>query len=159
MNLSPFLKTGEMFAAFQSSGTIPVEREFLNIISKQYEMGIAAFFRTMVGILSGPEAFCSFNLCRSLRIPSLDITISGIDGAGGSSIVGIDVASSLLKTDWYCLFRIDALSAELSNSLPLSFSGGIPDLSRFAALMCLQNLFWMSAFGSFGLLLTIQFSA
>ena len=34
------------------------------------------------------------------------MTISGMDGNEASDGVGIDVGSSLLNTDWYCLFKI-----------------------------------------------------
>ena len=47
---------GRTLAIFQSSGYIPIERERLKMADKDGDKILAAIFKTLLGILSGPVA-------------------------------------------------------------------------------------------------------
>jgi hypothetical protein len=49
--------------------------------------------------------------------------------------------SSFVNTDWYCRFRISALSLASACNIPASLSGAIPFVSFPSDLMYDQNLF------------------
>jgi hypothetical protein len=49
--------------------------------------------------------------------------------------------SSFVNTDWYCRFRISALSLASACNIPASLSGAIPFVSFLSDLMYDQNLF------------------
>ena len=55
--------------------------------------------------------------------------------------VGISDVSSFVNTDWYCRFRISALSLASACNIPASLSGAIPFVSFPSDLMYDQNLF------------------
>ena len=77
--------------------------------------------------MSGPEAFRGLIFCNSFLTPS-PLTVNGcMVGKGSPSGSGIVLSgSSCVNTDWYCLFKMSALSFEALNRRPLSFKGEIP---------------------------------
>jgi hypothetical protein len=56
--------------------------------------------------------------------------------------------SSFVNTDWYCRFRISALSLASACNIPASLSGAIPFVSFLSDLMYDQNLFCFGGLSS-----------
>jgi hypothetical protein len=69
-------------------------------------------------IMSGPAAFFWFSFLISVSNPLMVISMSGIVGDGLSSGFGMLDLSSLVKMDWYWLFRILALLIDSAYNLP-----------------------------------------
>ena len=77
--------------------------------------------------LSGSAAF--LGCCKSFYIP-LTVTVNSvISGYERSSGHGASPGSSCVKTDWYWLFSMLALSTAALKRRPLSLSGAKPVLS------------------------------
>ena len=152
------LKTGLILAVRQSCGTIPVFRDLLKRMAKHGARGLAAIFRILGGMWSGPAALFSFNPWSIFKTPSSVTFMSCIEGLGADVGSGMCDGSSLLKTDWYCRFSISALPLASEMRRPFSFNGDVPVLSLLFALMWLQNLFWMLLLGSFSSNVVIVFS-
>ena len=70
---------GDIFASFQSFGTWPVCNDLLNIISNIGEIWWLNSFRTVGGIVSGPEALWGFRLDRICWILVGEMLMSGMD--------------------------------------------------------------------------------
>ena len=90
---------GVMLAVHQSWGKDPDLSELLYKRVKHLDKGLAAAFRTLDGILSGPEALFSWRVDSCLKTPSSVTTISGMVGDSGSLGSGMSAESSLLNTD------------------------------------------------------------
>ena len=61
--MSPFLKIGTMWAIFQLLGNLPILNDILNIFVNTGVIAGAAYFKSLLPILSGPVDFVvsSFN--------------------------------------------------------------------------------------------------
>ena len=80
INLSPFLKSGQTFAARQSSGTELLSRDFWKINAMAGAMTGATSFRTVGCRPSGPATLDGFRPASNLRTPlsvHLDVGHSG----------------------------------------------------------------------------------
>ena len=100
MFLHPFLKAAVTFARFQSSGMLPSLSVF---VKRVVRIGVSCTehsFRSLAGIVSGPEALCGLICCRSFSTPSSAMAIAGISGAGTPGR-GTSDKSSLVNTDLY----------------------------------------------------------
>ena len=123
---SPFLKTGATLASTQSSGNLPVCRDWSKIILRKGDISLAAFFRIKFGSSSGPDAFPPFKPSSNLVTPWTVISNLGISVFGGPVNLGIFVVSSEVKTEQNWLFSISALRLLSECSWPFSFKGETP---------------------------------
>ena len=80
VDLSPFLKIGDMLAMSQSDRATPVLRDSLKISVKAGATSSAASFRIFAGTSPGPEALCSSRSFNSFNTPSRVISVVRIDG-------------------------------------------------------------------------------
>ena len=60
-------------------------------------------FKSLAGIMSGPDDLFTFCFCNSFRTPSVVTWMSGMVGDGSPSGFGISDLSSSVNSDWYCL--------------------------------------------------------
>ena len=67
-----------MLACDQESGSLPVSSDFLKIICRAGANSLAASWRILAGISSGPVALFGFRLCNSLATPSVVMMMSDI---------------------------------------------------------------------------------
>ena len=95
------LKTAVTFARFQSSGMLPSLSIFVKRVVRIGASCTEHSFRSLAGIVSGPEALCGLIYCRSCSTPSSAMAIAGISGAETSSGRGRSDKSSLVNTDLY----------------------------------------------------------
>jgi hypothetical protein len=98
-------------------------------------------FRTLFGMLSGPDALERFIFLRSFATPSCVILMLGMFYWTLLCVLGILLTFTLVKTDENCLIRICAFSSLLFIRCPRSFSGAIPMLSCFLDLTYFQKGF------------------
>ncbi|KAH3800943.1 hypothetical protein DPMN_154586 [Dreissena polymorpha] len=120
----------ETVAVLYISGIEPVVRHFWYMCTRYEAHSFASSLRTLAGSMSGPVAFWGFSFCSSFSTPWDVISILGMVRAGSPSGVGfVLLPVSWVNTDWYCWFRMFALSCESLWSLPFSFKGATPELS------------------------------
>ena len=99
----------------------------MKIIAKIGARSSAHSFDNRAGIMSGPEAFRELLFCNSfLRPSSLTVNWCKVRNGSSSGSEMVPAESSCVNTDWYCLFKMFALSFEQLNKRPLSFKGVIP---------------------------------
>ena len=89
----------------------------------------ASSFKSLQGMLSGPEALCGVIFLRSFFTPSTAIMMLSMLGYLCPSSSGIDARSSFVKTDLNWAFNNLALVAPSECSTPWLFSGAAPGLS------------------------------
>ena len=104
------------------------------------DISLANSLSTLAGSRSGPPDFPGLSFCSNFRTPSHVTLISGIDGKGMPSGVGMLVVSSLVHVDSYWRLSISALSFALAWSVPLSLRGAIPLESFLKDLMYFRFL-------------------
>jgi hypothetical protein len=105
----PFLKAGATLAVFQSLGKIPVDKDELKMSVSTGASSLAVSLRTRQGISSGPDALLGFTLHNSFSTPRVSTVMFGIAGNLSPTGDGIEVVSSLVKTEENWLLRIFAL--------------------------------------------------
>ena len=85
-------------------------------------------FNNRTGIMSGPEVLRGLVFCRSFLTPSyFTVVISFIarKGIPFGSRIG-EFGSLCVKTDYYCLLKMSALSLEALNKRPLYLNSAMP---------------------------------
>ena len=76
--LSPFLNKLGYLADTQSFGSVPVSKDFSNIVLTTGAISLLSSFSRTGLISSGPAALSGFKFAKSLRAPFKSISISGI---------------------------------------------------------------------------------
>ena len=92
----PFLYSGVMRSSLQSEGTVAVSSEVWNIVVSIGAISSATMIRSLVGMLSGPEALCGLRCLRSLVTPRVEMMRGFMDGILINAISGIFVRFSLV---------------------------------------------------------------
>ena len=69
-NLNPFLNTGIICADFNKLGKIPFLKELLMIAEREIEISFLIFFRTDMGMLSGPVLLFELRVCIKSSVSS-----------------------------------------------------------------------------------------
>ena len=99
----------------------------------------AQVLRKKGGILSGPGALVTSRVSSSFRIPSVEMSRSGMGGEGLSGMVGV-IGFSCVNTEWNCVLSSCALcSGVVKRVLLLSFNADILDVSCLRALKNLKK--------------------
>ena len=103
-SLSPFLKIAVILAVFQSMGTSPICKDWVNISFNTGTSTDAKFFSIHVDTWSGPTAFMWFSAFKSFSTPFVEISIPGMVLCllGPLHVDGIFDWSSSVKIDLYC---------------------------------------------------------
>ena len=135
-------------APTQSSGNLPVCRDWSKIIMKKGHILLAAFFRIKFGSSSGPDAFPPLKPSSNLVTPWTVISNLGISVFGGPSNLGIFVVSSEAKTEQNWLFSISALRLLSECSWLFSFKGDTISILTFwfDITMITPEWFWIFLF-------------
>ena len=97
-------------ADFQSFGISPVVKLLWNIAVRNGASLAANSFKMRAGMRSGPLALFGLSFFSSLATPCCVTMMSGISGYSFPSGDGMEPLSSFVNTDWYCRFRMSALS-------------------------------------------------
>ena len=102
------------FCYLNSYHTVSVS-SIINAFERRVKIGVnssASSLRSLVGISSGPIALCTWRLESSFYISSLLTLMLSIEGCVLGPMSGIvDSASSLLKTDTNCSFKLHNIFA------------------------------------------------
>ena len=135
MYFSPFLNTGATFACFKSVGVMPVSRDFVKSSVRIGAVCSRSSFKTLLCMLSGPQALWGFRFDSKFKIPGLCMDICGISGCGLGPLSGIFVFRSLVNTVWNWLLSMFALSCVSVTSMPSLLRGATPEFSVPMLLM------------------------
>ena len=88
MQVLPFLKAGAILACFQSLGRRPLYSDSWKMLERHGASSGANSFRSLHGMLSGPEALCGLMLLISFSTPETAIVMLFMLGKGFPSSPG-----------------------------------------------------------------------
>ena len=79
-------------------------------MQRNWAISFDSSFKSLAGIMSGPDALFTFSFCSCFKTPSVVTCMPGMVGDGSPSGCGISDLSSSVNCDWYYLFNMLALS-------------------------------------------------